>query len=695
MKMLKVLLKNGCPFFLFLVLLLADHSVQAQSCPATTTTTLNGSSYFNTYYRASQTTVAAGSNSIVLGSAVYGSTPISSGDIVLVIQMQGSQITSTNNYTYGDGTGVGGGYLANSSMYAGAMEYAVATSNVPVAGGTLTLSAGLINNYSNNTVGTEGQRYSYQVIRVPIYYDVKVTANLSPPSWDGLEGGVLVLCATDNINLNGHTIDVSARGFRGGGGRKLRGSSGGANTDYAMFSSNSFHGSKGEGLAGTPKYTNQNDVSLVTGANEGYTNGSYGQGAPGNAGGGGTDGDPIANDQNTGGGGGGNGGTGGQGGYAWSSADNTGGRGGAIFMQASASRLVMGGGGGAGTNNDGTGTPANGFASSGAAGGGILILRAGNAITGTGTLLANGDNGNTTVLNDGAGGGGAGGSILIYSNNGVTSNITAQANGGNGGSNEVSGGPSHGPGGGGGCGIIMSNGTLNAASSITGGTAGTTAGQTTNYGATNGLNGVKYTNVSPLNFSNYPLICQVLGVSFIDVTALADKGNINLQWEVAREINTSGYVVERSTDGSHYTDIATVPYKAAQGADNQYQYVDVNGSGLQGTVFYRIREVDADGNFMYSKTITIQTETLAGKVSVYPNPTSSVATVSFTLAADANISLRLFDLSGRELWARQYSASAGSNSVSIDCIRSLPEGVYILQWFNQLQAQQAKILVRH
>lgn len=78
----------------------------AQTCPTSGTTTLT--TYSNTYYPGSQATVNAGATSITLGNAStsgYGSTPISTYDIVLIIQMQGAQITSTNNANYGAGTG--------------------------------------------------------------------------------------------------------------------------------------------------------------------------------------------------------------------------------------------------------------------------------------------------------------------------------------------------------------------------------------------------------------------------------------------------------------------------------------------------------------------------------------------------------------------------------------------------------------
>ncbi len=94
------------------------------------------------------------------------------------------------------------------------------------------------------------------------------------------------------------------------------------NTDYRWNSpvtnaSNSTGGAKGEGIAGTPAYYFEYGTTITTaGTVEGYINGSMGRGAPGNGGGGATDGSPVGasteNQFNSGGGGGGNAGSGGQ-----------------------------------------------------------------------------------------------------------------------------------------------------------------------------------------------------------------------------------------------------------------------------------------------------------------------------------------------------------------------------------------------
>src|SRR5258708_3992735 len=145
MKKLYSFLTIGCSFTLrifplvFLTILFGQ-SASAQSCPIAATT--NILSYPNTYFPAGQNTVSAGSTSVKVSAAYYGTTPISVGDILLIIQMQGAQINSSNNSSYGDGSGSGGGYLNNGQLMAGNMEYVVATNNLSTAGGTLTFSTG-------------------------------------------------------------------------------------------------------------------------------------------------------------------------------------------------------------------------------------------------------------------------------------------------------------------------------------------------------------------------------------------------------------------------------------------------------------------------------------------------------------------------------------------------------------------------
>ncbi len=475
----------------------------------------------NTYY-AGVGTVAAGATSLTVTTPSSGSaTQIAVGDLLLVIQMQGAQINSTNTNSYGDG--LAGDPASGSTNLANSGQFEFVTVTAITIGGTtdtVTISGtgaggGLLNSYARVAATATQGIQTFQVIRVPQYSSATLSSTLAVFPWNGAVGGVLALDVASQLTLGG-TVSLDGQGFRGGGGRILGGGTG-AGSDDVTLSTNNANGSKGEGIAGTPHYVAPalNTITPATTAVstaqpvlEGLPNGSYARGAPANAGGGGTDANPPANDQNSGGGAGGNGGAGGIGGFGWNTAGLVGGFGGLPFP-ASTSAIVMGGGGGAGTSNNGatwdpianTGTstsngacPTNctGIYSSGTAGGGIVIIHAGSVV-GTGTITSSGQTALQTE-NDGGGGGGAGGTILVYANSGGLAGLTASAVGGNGGITWPEQAPGafpgnrHGPGGGGGGGVILTS-SAPGTPAVDGGIPGTTTLANDAYGAAAGQPG--------------------------------------------------------------------------------------------------------------------------------------------------------------------------------------------------------------
>jgi len=488
----------------------------------------------------------AGATTMTIGARAAGGAgvnTITAGDLLIVMQMQDAAIDTTNDETYGEGTGstrgtgTGSGAAATLNN-AGRWEYVVATNSVGTGGGALTFAGGgsgggLLYTYTSQAFGsttTQGQR-TFQVIRVPQYTTATLGSTLTAMAWNGATGGVLAVDVAGTLALGTATVSVDGLGFRGGGGVKLKGDTTSnpapLTTDFVTFAPDSAtaptihmtNGSKGEGIAGTPRYIYKDGATIgAAGVNspldttvEGYVNGSYGRGAPGNAGGGSTDGQPtIDNGYNSGGGGGGNGGNGGAGGNSWNSNQPIGGQGGGTISP-KLTRITMGGGGGAGTTNNGsaadaagnvladdnagpgTAASANGYYSSGADGGGIIIIRALQA-TGTATLTANGFTAANTGR-DGSGGGGAGGSVLFTTQMGVLTGLTIQAKGGNGGNAWLLVAPGaaptqrHGPGGGGGGGYVLLSSAA-ASTDVSAGANGVTNTTHDQYGAQPGTIGV-------------------------------------------------------------------------------------------------------------------------------------------------------------------------------------------------------------
>ncbi|MFQ5335418.1 MAG: hypothetical protein ACE5DN_05025, partial [Flavobacteriales bacterium] len=331
------------------------------------------------------------------------------GDLILIVQMQGAVINSSNTPSYG--------YI-NDYKEAGNYEYA---SVKAVEGNAIYLEYALLRDYR-----AEGH---VQVIRVPQYESPTIVNTLTCPPWNGQTGGVLAIDATDTLTFESN-INVIGRGFRGGEHHTaacifaIR---------YEYFSDTpdpQYYALKGEGIAGR-------GVGTFT----------SGRGAPANAGGGG-------NIHTTGGGGGGNFGCGGDGGWGYP-VDTSGGEkivfgigGYPLNISVDQNKVFAGGGGGAGHEHYGNGT-------SGANGGGMVFITA-RAIWNNGhAILANGANSASGgAYGDGVGGAGAGGSVLISADT-IMNNISVDVSGGNGGSTIAIG---FGPGGGGGGGVCWING---------------------------------------------------------------------------------------------------------------------------------------------------------------------------------------------------------------------------------------------
>ncbi len=686
-------LRLGIIVSLGIILILNSSALKAQSCPNSGTHTQNSNE--NTYYPGTTASLTAGSTAITLGAAGvganFGNTPIASGDIVLVIQMQGAKINVPASVTSGlygaNSVGKSSGFLPT-NMLAGTMEFAVATSAVPLAGGVLNISAGLTYSYASSAFGTDGQ-YTYQVLRVPSFYNIQLTSTITTPQWNGAVGGVTAINAVNQLDLNSQLITALGAGFRGGGAVVKSGAPGTLQDNYTL-STNNANGSKGEGIAGTPRYLNVN-LALVDNVVEGYPGGSFARGAPGNAGGGATDSNPPANDQNAGGGGGGNGGSGGQGGNGWKTFGVSGGKGGfqftsltpALVNYSSPSRLIMGGGGGAGDTNNSTGT-LGAFSSSGASGGGIVIISA-TTIIGTGNINVNGDTFDKTVKNDGTGGGGAGGSVLIYANSGQAG-ITATANGGSGINNypfSVAA-TQHGPGGGGGGGVIYSNAAINIASSVSGGAAGISQGSsaTDNFGAGNGFAGILTTTFP---FSQLPPKMQLCQTIILPVTILSfnanyvSANNVKVAWSTTDEVNASYFDVERSSNGSDFGAIAQVNASESINPVHNYKVNDQLSNVNSNIVYYRLRIVDKDGKYTYSKIIPVKLDQPENNLSVYPNPVDNYAVVNLFSDQPGNGMLRVIDNAGKQILTRSFTVVNGNNNLVIEQLAGLQRGIYVIQ----------------
>jgi len=394
---------------------------------------------------------------------VEDASAFNSGDTVLIIQMKGAAIDSSNTPDFGTVTDY---------KNAGNYEFNYIKNKT---GNIIELKNALSRQY-DIPFG------KVQLIRVPYYQSVNIESRLTCLSWDGNKGGVLVLKARDTISLNAN-IDVSGKGFHGAIGYNPQ------NTTLNCFQNEYNYPITSNGSAA------QKGESITTISD----NIICGKGSPAGGGGGGLG-------HNSGGGGGANGGQGGFGGYQLEPCgsapyDNRGIGGHSLNYNSLTNKIFMGSGGGAG-HADNAGNLPNG----GGNGGGIIII-ASNFIKSNGyKIQTNGNNGTPCSIppsvdcHDGMGGGGAGGTILLNVNQ-LLDNLASENMGGNGADmiGSVPLGGRIGAGGGGGGGLLFVKGNSLPATLINANSGGANGVLTTDnnnaWGATPGQNGFTLFNL--------------------------------------------------------------------------------------------------------------------------------------------------------------------------------------------------------
>jgi hypothetical protein len=162
---------------------------------------------------------------------------------------------------------------------------------------------------------------------------------------------------------------------------------------------------------------------------------------------------------------------------------------------------------------------------------------------------------------------------------------------------------------------------------------------------------------------------SVLPVTFLSFNGelLQDK-RVYLDWKAAIDTQTDRFEIERSANGNQFTQIGTVNHDAL------FQFID--RQPLLGNNFYRIRQVDKSGEFVYSKTINVSL-TNSFSLSVYPNPVQEELTVSIYTNRPEKFHIQLLDMQGSIL--KNVTITAGTTLVRKLDMRAMAPQLYTLR----------------
>ncbi len=220
-----------------------------------------------------------------------------------------------------------------------------------------------------------------------------------------------------------------------------------------------------------------------------------------------------------------------------------------------------------------------------------------------------------------------------------------------------------------------------------------------------------YTNIAAYNRMVYPMWMRlnnstlsvwtaiihdttaVIPVELSSFTSETSGGKVLLSWETRTETNNKGFEIQRSKNSKDWTVIGYVSGEGTSTFPGQYQYTDRPVEG--GTYYYRLKQIDFNGTFMYSKTlevnlIIINSYTLEQN---YPNPFNPSTTIGYELPASADVVIKVFDVLGNEVATLvNGKQNAGVHEVKFDGTQH-GSGIYIYRMTTGITAVTKKMIL--
>lgn len=170
------------------------------------------------------------------------------------------------------------------------------------------------------------------------------------------------------------------------------------------------------------------------------------------------------------------------------------------------------------------------------------------------------------------------------------------------------------------------------------------------------------------------LNCFLLPVELLNFKGEAmDKTN-NVHWQTETEINNDYFELQKSYDGTVYITLDKIQGNGNSYVLNSYSYIDE--SPANGITYYRLKQVDFDGSYSYSKTIAVS-NIFESIVEFFPNPTQGKLNLNFNSLASNSYIVSVSDIS-KVLFSRELNVRQGSSSLQLDEFQDLAQGMYFI-----------------
>ena len=194
--------------------------------------------------------------------------------------------------------------------------------------------------------------------------------------------------------------------------------------------------------------------------------------------------------------------------------------------------------------------------------------------------------------------------------------------------------------------------------------------------------------------NNAPQAFSLVGSGFVLTATLPVKWlsfdgknigeKVQLNWRTVSEINNAGFDIERSTNNQIFKKIGFVNGSKNSVIIQKYEFIDdLNNltytEPFSDKLYYRLKQIDFDGNYYYSKTISVDAPSKFG-VAIYPNPFNETLNVAInSTISNQNCEVKIINISGLELLTKNFTTNNKQFVFEMNEVKSLNSGIYFIR----------------
>ncbi len=182
----------------------------------------------------------------------------------------------------------------------------------------------------------------------------------------------------------------------------------------------------------------------------------------------------------------------------------------------------------------------------------------------------------------------------------------------------------------------------------------------------------------------------LLPVKLTRFEAIKNEQIIQLRWQTSSEINFKGFELERLIEKNSWEVIASIPSNGNSNKIINYDFNDLITDEMccQHPINYRLRMVDKDGTFEYSKIIQVlpNENAYSDEFEIFPNPFSDEFQLKFkndflqNYSSEDGLEIEIFNMLGIKVFAASYFKLEYTNSIKAN----IPSGIYTIKIGNHL-----------